>query len=153
MDKLKPCPFCGGSDIDPTFWATIKTTGPGCNDCSATADSIETWNHRPSNQTMEDREIWQRAMDMLNEIHETMGIDDVIKAKMERLAVDKIVQKHLLKLRDAIKAWNTRNNADKYVELVEAAKAMYDLMTTKDAIMDQEIFNLKKALANIGDRD
>jgi len=38
----------------------------------------------PENIVIDDRDVWRRAIDMLNEIHETMGIDDVIKAKMER---------------------------------------------------------------------
>jgi len=49
---------------------------------------------------LSDRDIWQRAIDMLNEIHERMGIDMVIQAKMERLAVDNIAQKHFKRLQD-----------------------------------------------------
>ena len=51
-------------------------------------------------QDITDREIWQRAIDMLNEIHEVMGISLVYKVKMERLVVDKIAEKHMKKLRD-----------------------------------------------------
>ena len=44
---LKPCPFCGGKNIDPSFWARNDgKSGPGCDDCGATADSVEAWNTR-----------------------------------------------------------------------------------------------------------
>ena len=39
---------------------------------------------------------------MLNEIHERMGIEMVYRVKMERLAVDKIAEKHFKKLHDDI---------------------------------------------------
>jgi hypothetical protein len=46
-EELKPCPFCGGKNIDLTFWARNDgTVGPGCDDCNATADSAEVWNKR-----------------------------------------------------------------------------------------------------------
>ena len=60
--------------------------------------------------TITDREIWQRAIDMLNEIHECMGIKLVYQMRMERLAVDKIVEKHMKKLRDDIKEQHYDNS-------------------------------------------
>ena len=51
-----------------------------------------------------EREIWRRAMDMLNEIHQRMGVELVYQLKLERLAVDVIAQKHLQKLHDDLLA-------------------------------------------------
>ena len=47
---LKPCPFCGGK-ADPEGWASMDCdrvirTGPACDDCGASADSVEQWNTR-----------------------------------------------------------------------------------------------------------
>lgn len=44
---LLPCPFCGCADIDPTGWASTDREGPACNECSASADTVERWNTRP----------------------------------------------------------------------------------------------------------
>lgn len=46
---------------------------------------------------MTERELWQAAIDMLNEIHLRMGTELVYKLKLERLAVDKIAQAHITK--------------------------------------------------------
>jgi hypothetical protein len=43
---LKPCPFCGSTDIDATGWASLLKVGPVCNSCGACADSPERWNRR-----------------------------------------------------------------------------------------------------------
>lgn len=41
-----PCPFCGG-EVDPTGWLRGDgTRGPECNDCGATARSMEAWQAR-----------------------------------------------------------------------------------------------------------
>jgi hypothetical protein len=50
--SMKCCPFCGGIDIDPQFWAAQKDEdgpivhGPGCMDCGATAETVGEWNAR-----------------------------------------------------------------------------------------------------------
>lgn len=44
---LKPCPHCSATDIDPEMWASASTSGPGCMNCGATAETAEKWNHRP----------------------------------------------------------------------------------------------------------
>ncbi len=44
---LLPCPFCGGSNIDPEGWASTTRQGPACDDCSGSADTVELWNKRP----------------------------------------------------------------------------------------------------------
>ena len=50
MNEYKPCPFCGGTDIDYNsetgyndggFWSWIE-----CNDCGATAKTKEDWDNR-----------------------------------------------------------------------------------------------------------
>jgi hypothetical protein len=46
VTALLPCPFCGGTSIDPAFWATAQYSGPGCDDCGATAETTEGWNAR-----------------------------------------------------------------------------------------------------------
>lgn len=44
-----------------------------------------------------ERDLWRAAIDMLNEMHERMGFEMVYRIKLERLAVDKIAQKHIAK--------------------------------------------------------
>ena len=45
--QMLRCPFCGSTDIDITFWKdNTGKQGPGCNDCGATADSVNDWNGR-----------------------------------------------------------------------------------------------------------
>ncbi|HAR38609.1 MAG TPA: hypothetical protein DCS09_08600 [Porphyromonadaceae bacterium] len=49
MEQLLPCPFCNSLDVDKDGWkANDGRTGPACNDCNATADSVEIWNTRQS---------------------------------------------------------------------------------------------------------
>lgn len=43
---ILPCPFCGGSDIDVEYWMSVDRSGPGCNTCSATAETLQMWNTR-----------------------------------------------------------------------------------------------------------
>lgn len=50
--ELKACPFCGSANVDPEGWAATDQTGgnyrtgPCCDDCGASADSVERWNTR-----------------------------------------------------------------------------------------------------------
>lgn len=44
---LKPCPFCGSHSIDPEGWVSTERKGPACDDCGASADTVEIWNTRP----------------------------------------------------------------------------------------------------------
>ncbi len=44
--NLFPCPFCGSTSIDPTGWASTDCAGPACDNCNATADTVQTWNRR-----------------------------------------------------------------------------------------------------------
>lgn len=54
--ELKPCPFCGSSNIDPHGWASTESTGPACDDCAAIAGrataswehNVAAWNRRAS---------------------------------------------------------------------------------------------------------
>jgi hypothetical protein len=45
-----PCPFCGGQ-VDPAGWlgqnnAGVITSGPECDGCGATTETLEIWNKR-----------------------------------------------------------------------------------------------------------
>lgn len=65
MTVLIPCPFCGSKNIDPEGWSGTATaadpargplisqmqSGPACDDCGATAESIEKWNTRAQPST------------------------------------------------------------------------------------------------------
>lgn len=44
--NLKPRPFCGCTDIDPEGWVSTTTSGPACDNCSASAQSVAEWNTR-----------------------------------------------------------------------------------------------------------
>lgn len=52
LEALKACPLCGSGEVDPEGWAShnpetgVNRTGPACDDCGASADSIEQWNRR-----------------------------------------------------------------------------------------------------------
>jgi len=47
VTDLKPCPFCGSSDIDAAFakWGD-GAVSPGCMSCGATANTQDDWNTR-----------------------------------------------------------------------------------------------------------
>lgn len=47
---MLPCPFCGFSDIDRSFWRTSSEHGPGCSTCAATAVDDDTWNTRTNSR-------------------------------------------------------------------------------------------------------
>lgn len=41
------CPFCGSDDVDARGWKSNDgKTGPACNNCNGTADTIDLWNGR-----------------------------------------------------------------------------------------------------------
>lgn len=50
--KLSACPFCGSAEVDPEGWASHnpetdeRRVGPACDDCGASAESVEAWNRR-----------------------------------------------------------------------------------------------------------
>lgn len=47
-EALKPCPFCNSRNVDPEGWKSSDgRTGPACDDCCGSADSIVQWNTRP----------------------------------------------------------------------------------------------------------
>ncbi len=49
MSELKPCPFCGSSDIESIEWIDGDGNyGPKCLGCCATALSANAWNTRAS---------------------------------------------------------------------------------------------------------
>lgn len=59
-EALKDCPFCGSDDIELEFGSGYKNGDvtkpfvfPGCNNCSATAESAAAWNTRTPAQPVE----------------------------------------------------------------------------------------------------
>lgn len=53
--ELLPCPFCGGTNIDPAEWSgNDGKFGPGCGDCGALAESAEDWNRRAASVVGDD---------------------------------------------------------------------------------------------------
>lgn len=55
--ELLPCPFCGSTEIDPEGWMSVsqdgkdKKTGPACDECGGSTDTVERWNSRPITET------------------------------------------------------------------------------------------------------
>jgi hypothetical protein len=51
---LRECPFCGSLNVDPAGWATLpqyaetpeERSGPACDDCGASAQTVAIWNTR-----------------------------------------------------------------------------------------------------------
>ena len=49
----KQCPFCGSLDIDPAGWyRNDGVSGPACQECGASAESIKAWNTRLDGSTI-----------------------------------------------------------------------------------------------------
>ncbi|WP_208458389.1 hypothetical protein [Burkholderia vietnamiensis] len=47
LAMVGPCPFCGSENVDPKGWlANDGRSGPACDECGATAESVEGWNRR-----------------------------------------------------------------------------------------------------------
>lgn len=47
--QLSRCPFCGSTNLDPAGWmsdADLNNTGPTCDDCGASHESVDRWNAR-----------------------------------------------------------------------------------------------------------
>lgn len=38
------CPFCGSTSIDPEGWMSPTKSGPACDDCGGSAETIALWN-------------------------------------------------------------------------------------------------------------
>lgn len=70
--ELKPCPFCGHTEIDPCEWMDDKgNQGPGCPECGALADSVATWNRRAP---VDAPDGWRTLVkDLADELEEQVG--------------------------------------------------------------------------------
>lgn len=73
MSELKPCPFCGGDQLDigitggATFWVECSS----CGSCSASHDdeydATTAWNNRPGEDALQER---VEALEWLREVEE-----------------------------------------------------------------------------------
>jgi len=73
VEALAGCPFCGSMKIDPEGWTSLEQykgteqwrSGPSCEECGASAETVEKWNTRsrtPSAPDVAIREAAQEAM-------------------------------------------------------------------------------------------
>lgn len=71
---LKPCPFCGGSNLHDTDHDRSDAYGIVCVDCGASGpvmenDShvVDTWNRRPATTLSEEawERIWEKLADLV----------------------------------------------------------------------------------------
>lgn len=86
-----PCPFCG-CDADPKGWLRGDgVRGPECDNCGATAASLEAWNKRTTPQPapndaqdvaglVEALQLFVRWVDMEQSENVTAGVFDRLKA-------------------------------------------------------------------------
>lgn len=95
------CPFCGGPVDEDGWLAESGERGPECEDCGATACSIEDWNSRYSPSVPPDAEL-----DLLVECLAILSTDDASsyadeqKIKLLRSAKDAIQSLRALHAKD-----------------------------------------------------
>ncbi|WP_063802236.1 hypothetical protein [Burkholderia ubonensis] len=68
LAMVDPCPFCGSESVDPKGWlGNDGCCGPACDDCGATAESVERWNRRAAcvPAPADERATWGNARDSL----------------------------------------------------------------------------------------
>lgn len=68
MSELLPCPFCGSKNIDAKGWASTDRSGPACDDCGGSADTVELWNSRPAQGTPSPAQVEAGAIAILAEL-------------------------------------------------------------------------------------
>lgn len=57
-NEMRACPFCGSTRIDPKGWMNgFGRSGPSCDGCGASAESVTEWNNRPALTDEQVREI------------------------------------------------------------------------------------------------
>lgn len=99
MSELKPCPFCGSTDVDRHGWYDGQgQQGPECMGCGATARDEDAWNRRaaPEGLTMTPSldASEQRALERFSETTLDDGTYDIGRPMVRRLA-DKGALRHL----------------------------------------------------------
>ena len=65
--KILCCPFCGGN-VDPAGWLRGDgVRGPECEDCGATASSMDVWNKRAAPEAPRQEPVawgaWRKSLD------------------------------------------------------------------------------------------
>lgn len=81
--ELLTCPFCASKNIDPEGWMSCepdgsdKKTGPACDDCGASASSIEQWNTRLAAAPCPDRH-----MQIFKLLFENLDLSDETKMEL-----------------------------------------------------------------------
>jgi Lar family restriction alleviation protein len=73
MSELKPCPFCGGSDLDSVCydareWNVCRDCGADGPVASTQAERHTLWNTRPSDNTEKLVEAWKHARPLIEAI-------------------------------------------------------------------------------------
>ncbi|QOV06300.1 hypothetical protein CPT_Maja_080 [Burkholderia phage Maja] len=82
LATVDPCPFCGSESIDPKGWlANNGKSGPACDDCGATAESVEAWNRRAQNEAAPAGVRWIAFSDALPPLQEN-GRGDTLRRKV-----------------------------------------------------------------------
>ena len=76
MPELKPCPSCGSTSIDPCGWKSADASGPVCDGCGLSAESVERWNTRTESLAVAAAE---RAFALLPK--PPIGIPDTIESR------------------------------------------------------------------------
>ncbi|MDQ2878540.1 MAG: hypothetical protein M3R41_05650 [Pseudomonadota bacterium] len=81
LEGLLPCPFCGSMSIDAEGWASLESCGPACDDCGASAGSIEgadniaAWNTRASDARIGHLEARVAAVSESLKVMERVGTE------------------------------------------------------------------------------
>lgn len=92
IQSLNPCPFCKSTDVDPKGWMNGRgQTGPACNDCGGSAETIELWQAATTTRVCvpdEWRNAMQRVLDWFDLCNEE---GDLVCPKEEYAQIKKLL--------------------------------------------------------------